>query len=212
MIATHPSVSEAPRPFDRPAGEESILRAVAALEAKGFVVARAHDAAEARKIVLDMIPAGSQVSHGVSQTLQDAGIIDALDDRFDYLVPRLRQMDRATQGDEIRRQMTTPGVMLGSVHAVTEDGTLLAGSSSGSQLAAYAAGAGRVILVVGTQKIVADVAEGLRRIEEHSLPLEDARAREAYGMPGMLNKILIIRGELLPGRVTVVLVDEVLGF
>src|SRR5262245_55796774 len=143
MIATHPSVSEARRPFDRPAGEDSILRAVAALEAKGFVVARAHDAQAARRIVLDMIPAGSQVSHGVSQTLQDTGIIDALDDeRFDYQVPRLRQMDRATQGDEIRRQMTTPGVMLGSVHAVTEDGILLAGSSSGTQLAAYAAGAG----------------------------------------------------------------------
>jgi len=65
--------------------------------------------------------------------------------------------------------------------------------------------------VVGTQKIVAHLEEGLRRIEEHSLPLEDVRTHEVYGVLAMLNKILIIRGEYLPGRVTVVL-DEALGF
>ena len=212
MIASHPVETDIDRSFDRLASEDSVRRTVAALEARSFVVKRARDRAEARAIVLDLIPAGSEVSHGVSMTLQDIGVVDALDGEYDYLGPRLRRMDRATQADQIRRLMTTPKVMLGSVHAVTEDGTLLAGSSSGTQLAAYAAGAGQVILVVGTQKIVPDLAEGLRRIEEYSLPLEDARAREAYGMPGMLNKLLIIRGELFPGRITVVLVDEVLGF
>jgi len=212
MIASHPSDTAVRTSFDRLASEDSVRTTIESLEARGFVVARARDGADARRIVLEMIPEGSEVSHGVSLTLQDTGIAEALHGPYDHLGARLRHMDRATQGDEIRRLMTTPSVMLGSVHAVTEDGTLLAGSSSGTQLAAYAAGAGRVILVVGTQKIVADVNEGLRRIEEHSLPLEDARAREAYGMPGMLNKILIIRGELLAGRVTVVLVDEVLGF
>ena len=212
MIATDLLDPAVRTSFDDLASEDSVRTTVAALEAKGFVVARARDRTEARRIVLDLIPEGSEVSHGVSMTLQDTGIADALEGRYDDLGARLRQMDRATQGDEIRRLMTTPSVMLGSVHAVTEDGVLLAGSSSGTQLAAYAAGAGRVILVVGTQKIVADVDEGLRRIEEHSLPLEDARARVAYGMPASLNKILIICGELFAGRITVVLVDEVLGF
>ena|SRR5436190_18733458 len=212
MIASHPFQTEVDRTFDRAASEDSVRRTVTALEAKSFVVKRARDRAEARAIVLDLIPAGSEVSHGVSMTLQDIGVLGALDGEYDYIGPRLRQMDRATQADEIRRLITTPRVMLGSVHAVTEDGTLLAGSSSGTQLAAYAAGAGQVILVVGSQKIVADVAEGLHRIEQYSLPLEDARAREAYGMPGTLNKILIVRGELVPGRISVVLVDEVLGF
>ena len=212
MIASDPFDTAVRRSFADLASEDSVRTTVAALEAKGFVVARARDRADARRIVLELIPEGSEVSHGVSMTLQATGIVDALDGRYDNLGARLRKMDRATEGDRIRRLITTPGVMLGSVHAITEDGTLLAGSSSGTQLAAYAAGAGRVILVVGTQKIVADVDEGLRRLEEHSLPLEDARARAAYGMPGMLNKILIIRGELVPGRITIVLVDEVLGF
>ena len=121
-------------------------------------------------------------------------------------------MDRATQGDEIRRVTAAPDVMLGSVHAVTETGSLLAASMSGSQLAPYVAGAGRVILVVGTQKIVADLEEGLRRINEYAFPLEDARALEAYGIHSAVNKVLIINREIVPGRITVVLVDEVLGF
>jgi hypothetical protein len=91
-------------------------------------------------------------------------------------------MDRASQGEEIRRLAAAPEVMLGSVHAVTETGSLLAASMGGSQLAPYVAGAGRVILVVGGQKIVADVEEGLRRIDEYAFPLEDARAMDAYGI------------------------------
>ena len=121
-------------------------------------------------------------------------------------------MDRATQGDEIRREAAAPDVMLGSVHAVTETGSLMAASMGGSQLAPYVAGAGRVILVVGTQKIVADLEEGLRRIDEYAFPLEDARALEAYGIHSGVNKVLIINREIVPGRITVVLVDEALGF
>ena len=102
--------------------------------------------------------------------------------------------------------------MLGSVHAVTETGSLMAASMGGSQLAAYVAGAGKVILVVGTQKIVADPEEGLRRITEHAFPLEDARAMEAYGVHSGVNKVLFINREIVPGRITVVLVDQALGF
>ena len=121
-------------------------------------------------------------------------------------------MDRQTQADEIRRLSAAPDVMLGSVHAVTETGSLVTASNSGSQLGPYAAGAGRVILVVGTQKIVSDLDEGLRRIDEYAFPLEDARAQAAYGIHSGVNKVLIINREIAPGRITVVLVDEVLGF
>jgi hypothetical protein len=121
-------------------------------------------------------------------------------------------MDRKTQADEIRRLTAAPDVMLGSVHAVTEAGALLTASMGGSQLGPYVSGAGRVILVVGTQKIVSDLEEGLRRIYDYSFPLEDARAQAAYGIHSAVNKILIINREIMPGRITVVFVDEVLGF
>jgi hypothetical protein len=121
-------------------------------------------------------------------------------------------MDRATQGDEIRRLTAAPDFMLGSVHAVTETGSLMVASMGGSQLGPYVSGAGRVILVVGRQKIVADLEEGMRRINEYALPLEDARALSAYGIHSAVNKVLTINREVFPGRITVVIVDEVLGF
>src|SRR5439155_703714 len=129
--------------------------------------------------------------------------------RYDSLRPRIWSMDRKTQADEIRRLGAAPDVMLGSVHAVTETGSLLAASMSGSQLGPYVSGAGRVILVVGTQKIVPDLEQGLRRINEYALRLEDARAQAAYGIHSAVNKVVIINGEITPGRITVVLVDEV---
>jgi hypothetical protein len=177
-------------------------------------VLRAANAAEAKRIVLDLIPDGSQVHSGASQSLEVSGIIDEIEgsSRYDALRPRVWSLDRDTQADEIRRLSAAPDVMLGSVHAVTEGGALLAASMSGSQLAPYAAGAGRVILVVGTQKIVSDLDEGLRRINEYSFPLEDARAQAAYGIRSGVNKVLIINREIVPERFTVVLVDEALGF
>jgi L-lactate utilization protein LutC len=190
------------------------MRTAVALEANGMSVLRAANAAEAKRIVLGLIPTGSQVHHGASESLEVSGITDEIEKtgRYEPLRPRMWSMDRATQADEIRRLSAAPDVMLGSVHAVTESGSLVAASMSGSQLGPYAIGAGRVILVVGTQKIVSDLEEGLRRIDEYAFPLEDARAQAAYGIHSGVNKVLIINRELTPGRVTVVLVDEVLGF
>ena len=202
------------RRFGTVADDARVKRTAAALEANGITVLRARDSAEAKRIVLGLIPDGSQVHHGASQSLDVSGITDEIDTsgRYEPLRPRIFSMDRQTQADEIRRLSSAPDVMLGSVHAVTETGSLLTASMSGSQLGPYVAGAGRVILVVGTQKIVADLDEGLRRIQEHAFPLEDARAQAAYGIHSAVNKLLILNREITPGRITVVFVDEVLGF
>jgi YkgG family uncharacterized protein len=177
-------------------------------------VLRAANAVEAKRIVLGLIPEGAQVHHGASQTLEVSGITDEIEKsgRYDAIRPRIWSMDRTTQADDIRRLTSSPDVMLGSVHAVTETGSLIAASVSGSQLGPYASGGGRAILVVGTQKIVADLEEGLRRIDEYVFPLEDARAQAAYGVNSGVNKVLIVNRERVPGRITVVFVDEVLGF
>ena len=202
------------RRFGTVADETSVTRAAAALEANGIDVLRASDAGEAKRIVLGLIPAGSHVYHGASQTLEVTGITEELEksSRFTALRPRIYSMDRQTHADEIRRLTSSPDVMLGSVHAVTETGSLITASMGGSQLGPYVSGAGRVILVVGTQKIVSDLEDGLRRIDDYAFPLEDARAQAAYGIHSGVNKILIINREITPGRITVVFVDEVLGF
>jgi YkgG family uncharacterized protein len=202
------------RRFGVAADDARVSRTAAALEANGMTVLRATDAADAKRIVLGLVPQGSQVHLGASRSLEQSGIAEEIEKtgHYDAVRPRARSMGRTTQAAEIRRLTAAPDVMLGSVHAVTETGSLVTASAGGSQLGPYVAGAGRVILVVGTQKIVSDIDEGLRRIDEYSFPLEEARAQAAYGRHTGVNKILIINRELTPGRITVVLVDEVLGF
>jgi len=202
------------RQFSTMADDARVTRTARALEANGISVLRASDAAEAKRIVLELIPEGAEVHHGASETLDITGITHEIDKsgRYESVRPRIWSMDRKIQADEIRRMAAAPDFMLGSVHAVTESGSLLAASMGGSQLGPYVSGAGRVILVVGTQKIVSDLEEGLRRIDEYAFPLEDARAQAAYGIHSAVNKVLIINREITPDRITVVFVDEVLGF
>ena len=215
MIEVQPDLDSTLRHrYAVPAEEARVRRTAAALEANGITVLRARNKAEAKRFVLDLIPAGAQVHQGASQSLDAAGISDEIErsDRYEPLRPRVFSMDRATQADEIRRLSASPNVMLGSVHAVTETGALVAASASGSQLGPYASGAGKVILLVGTQKIVPDLEDALRRIDEYAFPLEDARAQAAYGIHSGVNKVLIINREWTPNRITVILCDEPLGF
>ena len=189
------------REFSAPAEEDRVARTAAALEANGITVLRAPNSAEAKRMVLDLIPTGSQVHQGASASLEAAGITGEIEKSGHYrpLRPRLHSMDRATQADEIRRLSASPDVMLGSVHAITETGSLVVASASGSQLGPYASGAGKVIFVVGTQKIVPGLEDALRRIDKYAFPLEDARAQTAYGVHSGVNKVLIINREWVPG-------------
>jgi hypothetical protein len=199
--------SQASSPDDR------IERVAAALRSHNIDTIVVDSADEARKAVLGMIPAGAEVHSGKSKTLEDVGLFTELIDsgRYDALRPRYFAMDRKTQAREIRKLIAAPDYMLGSVAAVTEDGTLVAVSATGSQLGAYAAGAGRLILVVGSQKIVADLAAAMLRIKDVVFPYENAQVRERLGVDTVLEKVLVMYGEWQPGRTTVVLVREPVG-
>ncbi len=168
---------------------------------------------EARQAVLAMVPDGAEVHSGKSKTLDDIGLYAEIvgSGRYDAIRPKMMGMDRATQGREIRKLVGTPDVMLGSVAAITEEGALVAASATGSQLAPYASGAGRLILVVGAQKIVPDLDAAMRRIREVVFPWENAQVRERLGVDTILEKVLVIFGEWQPGRTTVVLVREPVG-
>jgi hypothetical protein len=143
--------------------------------AHGFAAETLDDAATARALVAQMIPDGVTVFTGASETLRLSGIDDDinLSGPYDALRPRGLAMDRATQLDEIRRMFASPDVAIGSVAAVTETGSLVIASGSGSQLPGYAGGAGRAVWIVGAQKVVPDLETALQRIEQHCLPLEN---------------------------------------
>jgi hypothetical protein len=200
--------------FADPAPAQSLDRAAAALTAHGFTVEILDDAAAARIRVKDLIPEGASVFTGASETLRLSGIDADINTsgRYRAIKPRVLAMDRATGGDEIRRLLASPDVVVGSVHAVTETGSLVAASGTGSQLPAYAGGAARAIWIVGAQKLVPDLPAALRRVEDHCLPLESARTQLAYGSPSAINRLLILNAELVPGRGTVLLLREAIGF
>jgi hypothetical protein len=149
--------------FTEPAPAEQLERAAAALRAHGLSVEILDDLAIARARVKELIPDGSTVFTGASETLRLS---------------------------EIEEDINT----------------------SGSQLPAYAGGAGRRILVVGAQKVVPDLSAALRRVEDHCLPLENERARAVYGSPSTINSLFVLNAEPHPGRTTVLIVREAVGF
>ena len=199
--------------FTAPASAERIERLAATLESHNIEAIVVATGAEARDRVLTMLPIGSEVHWGTSATLDAIGVTEALlaEGRYDPVRPRYQAMDRATQGREIRKVMAAPDFMLASAQAITDDGELVIASYSASQIGPIALSAGRVILVVGSQKIVADLDEGIRRAREHVLPYESARLQERIGVPTRLAKLLVVYEEPRPGRVTVVLVREPVG-
>jgi hypothetical protein len=200
--------------FTEPAPAERLERVAAALTANGFTVEVLEDAAAARTRVKELIPEGASVFTGASETLRLSGIDEDINDssRYDAIRSRGRTMDRAVQRNEIWQMMSTPDVIVGSVAAVTESGSLVVASASGSQLPGYAGAATRVIWVMGAQKVVPDVTTALRRMEEHCLPLENERTMKVYGRPSALNRVLILNAEPEPGRGTVLLLRQAVGF
>ena len=194
--------------------QHALQSTVVALEDHGFSVDVVDDLDAARQAAHARIPEGSSVMTNTSVTLADTGIADAVNDaggRWDSARNKMFALDFATQGQEMKAIGGQPDYALGSVHAVTRDGTLVIASASGSQLASYAWGAANVIFVVGAQKLVPALAAAHERIYQHSLPLEDVRAQAAYGQHSQVGKVLEIHQEL-PGRIHIVLIRQSVGF
>jgi LUD domain len=200
--------------FTQLASEEQIAKTVQALSAHGIRAIIFESGEEARSYVLDLIPPGAEVYNSPSRTLDLIGLTEdiAHPTHFQSVRARLLALDRVTQRNEMRKLGASPDVLVGSVHAITEQGEIMVASAVGSQLGPAASGAGMVIWVVGTQKLVHTLEDGFRRIHEYSLPLESERTQRVYGQPSAINKLLIVNGEAYPGRITIVLVKQQLGF
>ncbi len=197
--------------------DTAVDQTVEALKANGINAVRVASADEAKQAVLELIPEGAQVFQSTSVTLDTIGLSEAINEsgRYDAVRPKL--MDPNIDPSEKVGLGATPEWVVGSVHAVTEDGKLLIASNTGSQLASESYGAQHVVWVAGTNKIVKDLDEAMERVYEYTLPLEEIRARKAYGIPedqpgSFISKLLIVNREINPQRATIVLVDEVLGF
>ena len=196
--------------FAKLATDDQLNRTATALEANNIHAIIVDDGIEAKRIFFELVPDGAEIYLGASVTLEKLGIRDDVDKsgRFDALRPKMFAMNRQTQAREIRKLAGAPDYAAGSVQAVTEDGQVLIASNTGSQLGPYAISAGKVIWVVGSQKIVKDLNQGLRRIQEYCYPLEEEHMRQLYNMGTAVNKVLIVNRELRPGRTTMIIVKK----
>ena len=207
------STTVTPDRFTTLPDENTLQATVVALEEHGFSVEVVDDLGAAREAVLARIPQGSSVMTNTSVTLAETGIADAINDGgpYDSARNKMFALDFATQAQQMKAIGGQPDYALGSVHAITRDGTLVIASASGSQLASYAWGAANVIFVAGAHKLVPTPEAARQRIYQHSLVLEDARAVAAYGQHSQVGKILEIHQEL-PGRIHIVLIRQAVGF
>jgi acyl-CoA hydrolase len=207
------SITDASERFTALPDAQELAATVVALEEHGFSVEVVDGPDDARTAVLARIPAGSSVMTNTSVTLTETGIADAINDGGPYESARNKMfaLDFETQVQQMKAIGGQPDYALGSVHAVTHDGTLVIASASGSQLASYTWGAANVIFVIGAQKLVPSLDAARERIYQHSLKLEDARAQAAYGQHSYVGKVLEIHQEL-PGRIHIVLIRQQVGF
>jgi hypothetical protein len=201
--------------YDQVASDEAISKTKTALEANGFSVTVAENTEAAKQAVLGLLPKGAEVLTVTSKTLEKLGLDKHINESGDY--DAVRPKLNAMYGDESkkleqRKLGAAPEYVVGSVHALTQDGKALIASNTGSQLPAYTYGAEHVVWVVGGQKLTTDIEDAKRRLFEHVVPLEDVRAQEAYGSGTFVSKLLAYNRETQPGRVHIVLVKEALGF
>jgi len=200
--------------FGQLATDESINKTKDALIKNGIEVLVVENGAEAKEKVLQMVPVGAEIMNMSSVTVDYIGLAKEINEseKYNSVRNQFAKMDAKTQGQEMKKLGAAPEWVVGSVHAVTEDGKVIVVSATGSQLPAYVYGSSHVVWIVGSQKIVKDLEEGMKRVNEYVFPLENARAQKAYGASSSINKILIFNKEGTAGRITMIIVREKLGF
>lgn len=186
-----------------------------ALESRGIKAELAENKEAALERLKKIIPAGAEVMTGGSTTLEQIGFVGLLKSGkhpWKNLKDEiLAEKDPAKQA-ELRKRSVTSEYFLGSVHAVTETGEIVVASATGSQIPSYSFTSENVIWVLGTQKIVPNLELGLKRVREHSYPLEDRRMKSIGFGGSAIGKILIFEREIMERKITLIFVNEKLGF
>ena len=198
------------------ANEAAIKGTSNALESRGVRVEFLNNKEEPLKRLREIIPPGADVMIVSSTTLKEIGFVDLLksgDHHWNNLKDKILSEKDPLKQAELRKKSITADYFLGSVHAVSQSGEVIIASNTGSQLPSYAFSSSNVVWVVGAQKIVLNLEEGMRRIREYGLPLEDKRMKQAGFVGSAIGKILIFEREAMPDRkITLIFVNEKLGF
>lgn len=203
--------------YTKLASKKIVDKTIKSLAANGISAELVETGEKAKEKMLSLIPIGAEIMNMTSATLEEIGIPEIINNsgKYNSIRNKLSSMDRKTQSLEMQKLGAAPEWAIGSAQSITQDGKVLLVSNTGSQLPAYAYGAAHIIWVVGTQKIVSNIDEGMKRIEEYIVPKESQRAQKAYNLPEFntnISKVLIVNKETKPGRIHIIFVNQNLGF
>lgn len=201
--------------------DERLKKVAAELERRGFSAYALSTKEEARKHLLQKLEHAQTIGIGGSASIQQLDIVHAMQENGKQVYWHWLPTENAA---EMRKQAARADVYLASANAVTLDGKLLFIDGTGNRTAAITFGPGRVILVIGKNKLAADEKAGFHRIRTEACPLNARRLhlRTPCALTGrctdcaseqrMCNVFLTL--ERCPGAhpVEILLVDEALGF
>jgi hypothetical protein len=199
------------------ATQVTLNKTIAALTSKGIEAISVSDETSALKKLKSWIPTNASVTNGASVTLEQIGFVEYLKSGnhpwSNLHAAIVAEKDPVKQGI-LRKQALLSDYYVGSVHALIENGEFVIASNTGSQLPHVVYSSPNLIFVVGTQKIVPDFTQAMKRLEEYVVPLEDKHMKQLYGVGTVLNKVVLFKGESsFTGRkIRMILVKKLLGF
>jgi L-lactate utilization protein LutB len=202
-------------PWARIPSAETVTEVVEALKKGGFEVFLVESGKDALTKIKWMIPRGSEVMVGGSQTLEEIGFrewLKAGDHGWKNLYAEVTSENDDTKRNELRRKSMISDYFLAGVNAITRQGELVACDMSGSRIGAYPFAAKNLILVSGVQKIVENLEEARSRVRDYVFPLTDQMTMKMYGFHCAMAKWVIMEKEPIPKRTTVILVKEKIGW
>ena len=206
---------------------EVVARLRNELQRRGIDLMYCADGAAALEYLLSRIPAGATVMNGGSTTLEQIGFLAALaDGPHEWLRPRVNAENDHDERIRVRRRATTADYFVGGINAITASGEILNADGSGTRVAAYAYGAGKVFLVAGVNKIVPDLTGAFERMRNVAALQECRRLGKntpcavtgrcdndaCRGPDRQCGKVLLIENERIPGRICVVMIGAALGY
>jgi hypothetical protein len=199
---------------------------VESLKKRGVGAAYYQTSIEAVGAICRMIPEGATVALGGSVTIMQSGLLDALRGMKITLLDRYRPGITNEEVEEMGLRGMTADVLITSSNAVASDGQIINEDGRGNRVAAMIFGPKKVILMIGINKIVGTVEDGLKRIKEIAAPLNCIRLgvdtpcaqtgfcndEECHPPARLCSQITIIESNRVKDRMHVVLVGEELGY
>ncbi len=194
--------------------EAAIARTVEALRARNIHVIVTNTGEEAHHALIQLLPEGAEICDSTSETLDAIGFTAFVrgNPRFTNLHDGYAAEPDLAKRNDLRRRASIADYFIGSVQAIAETGEVFVASATGSQLAPYAYAAKRVIWVVGVQKIAPTFDAAMQRVRGHTLARHDQWLADMGRAPTPIGKLGIIEHESQAGRITLILVKELLGW